>query len=180
VAIAVQLQVQSGMGVADTDPSKLRAVQPLLAVAEILKICVGATLIVAALRASRLLKQSNLGPVLAATAATLLITAGALGLCAVWGLNEGVLTGPMLGKVVAWLGLLSLLVTGVWAVIVTRSSQIPRWVQWMAASLAILGTLALVMPPVGMFFGLLSILFWFSLAFALTRVENRTDSRAGL
>lgn len=174
IAIASKLSVSSGMDVAQTDPSNLLSIRPLLLAAEGLKVLVGLGLLVAAYGSSRLISHSTPAFLIAAGAAVLLVAAGTLGLWVIMGLGSFI-TGPLPGRIVAWLGLLSLPLTGVWAALTLRSSEAgPKWLRLLAISLAIVGTASALLPPLGMLFGVLSILFWFGLASVLRRLEATT------
>ena len=174
IAIASQLSVGSGIDVAHADPSKLLSMRPLLLAAEGLKVLVGLGLLVAAYGSSRLISHFTSAFLVGVGASVLLIAAGALGLCVILGLGSFV-TGPLPGRIVAWLGLLSLPLTGVWAALTLRSSEAaPKWLRLLAISLAIIGSASALLPALGMLFGVLSILFWLGLASVLRRLEATT------
>ena len=164
VTIVARIGGASGLDVARTSPGALRSIQPLLVAAEWLKIVTGAAVLVVVVGSHRLLGRSRPTLLAGLAGAVLLLGAGVCGLLALRELDvaDG---GPALGNVTAMLGLAAAAVTGVWAALLVRAvPKTQRWLRVVAFMLAGTGVVALLFPPIGLAFGVLSVIWWFGLS----------------
>ncbi|QIK78747.1 hypothetical protein G7077_07405 [Sphingomonas piscis] len=167
IGIMQAMSVASGMEVASASVEALRAARPLLIAAELLKIVTGIAIIVAVTASRRRWRISTLAAGLGYAAALLVMAAGVVGLFAVLALAT---SSPRMGAIVGLLGLLSLPATGAWAALSTWGRpNAPRSLRMAAILLAISGVATLVFPPVGLLFGVASLLWWITLGLTLRR-----------
>ena len=172
ITIAVRLGAQSGVDVARADSASLSAIKPLLMAAEVLKIITGALIAVAVIAANNSIRVSRAALPLGLAGAAFLIAAGVLGFLAVGQLGRPEGT-PELGTWTALAGLVSAPLTGLWAALLLplQSSPAPRWLRITALILAASGVLALLLAPVGMIFGVASIIWWTGLGRLFGRLK---------
>jgi len=167
IGIMQAMGVASGMEVARASPEALRSAWPLLVSAELLKIATGLAVIIAVSATRRRWRISALAAGLGYLAAALVTGAGLVGLVAISNFS---LSSPRMGAVVGLLGLLSLPATGAWAWLstwhVTRAS---KGLRMAGILLAISGIATLIFPPMGLLFGIASLMWWMLLGLALRR-----------
>lgn len=174
MSIAARLGAQSGMDVADAEAGALTAIKPWLLAVELLKVVTGALIAFSVFSTTKVFRASALSLCLGLIGAALLVAAGALGFLAVdeLGRSNG---SAELGRWTALSGLASAPFTGVWAAaLLGRRTEVPKWLRLIAFSLAATGLGALLLPPIGMLFGLASIAWWFGLARLLGRTQPRS------
>ena len=162
------------MDVANAEAGALTAIKPWLLAAELLKVVTGALIAVAVVSATKVFRASALSLCFGLIGAALLIAAGILGFLALHelGRSDG---SAELGRWTALSGLASAPFTGIWAAsLLGRRADAPRWLRLTAISLAAAGLGALLLPPIGMLFGLASIAWWFGLARLLGRTQPRS------
>jgi hypothetical protein len=165
IIIVARSGAQSGMDVARLHPEQLRAMKWLLIIAELLKLSSALFLAIAAWAAWRRWRVAAWATASAYIAAMLVALAGLLGLVALAG------GGPGMVPVIGLLGLASLSLTGIWAAMTSRSSAVPgHWVRLLGGLLAVIGFLAVALPPAGLAFGLLGIAWWLGIARQFDRV----------
>ena len=149
---------------ASAEAGALTAIKPWLLAAELLKVVTGALIAVAVFSATKVIRASALSLCLGLIGAVLLIAAGILGFLALaeLGRSDG---SAELGRWTALSGSASAPFTGIWAAtLFGRRTEAPKWLRVIAFSLAAAGLGALLLPPIGMLFGLASIAWWFGLA----------------
>lgn len=170
VAIMTAMNVNSGMGVASASAETIRAARPLLIAAELMKIVTAAALFVAVRSTARRWDASRLTSGIGHAAAALLLGAGLLGVVAVLELSG---SSAELGAAVGLLGLLSLPVTGAWAAMIASGAaaqvRAGRFLRIIGILLGIAGFATFAFPPIGLLFGLVSLLWWVSLGMVLRR-----------
>ena len=162
------------MEVASAEAEALTSIKPWLQAAELLKVVTGALIAVAVFSTTKVFRASALGLCFGLIGAGLLIAAGVLGFLALGelGRRDG---SAELGRWTALSGLASAPFTGAWAAVLLGSRvEAPKWVRLSALALAATGLGALLLPPIGMLFGLASIAWWFGLARLLGRTQSRS------
>ena len=159
---------------ASAEAEALTSIKPWLLAAELLKVVTGALIAVAVFSTTKVFRASAPSLCLGLIGAGLLIAAGVLGFLALGelGRSDG---SAELGRWTALSGLASAPFTGVWATaLLSRRTEVPKWLRLTALSLAAAGLGALLLPPIGMLFGLASIAWWFGLARLLGRTPPRS------
>jgi hypothetical protein len=168
VGLVLSMGVTSGAGVAAASPEARQTALPLLVAAEMLKIVSGLSVAAAVRGCGRLFDTSPLTTVAGYIGAALIFAAGVAGLIAV-------LTPA--GVVLAWpvvlLGFGSAAVTGCWAAMMASGAHaagsLPATLKWLGIGLGVLGLLSLLLPPVALLFGLLSLIWWVALGRQVSR-----------
>jgi hypothetical protein len=168
VGLVLSMGVTSGAGVAAATPETRESALPLLVIAEILKMASGLVVAAAVRGCRKLFATSPLTTGAGYIGAALIFAAGVAGLIAV-------LTPA--GVVLAWpvvlLGFGSAAVTGCWAAMMASGAHaagsLPATLKWLGIGLGVLGVVSLVLPPVALLFGLLSLIWWFGLGRQISR-----------
>lgn len=168
VGLVLSMGVTSGADVAAATPEARRSALPLLVVAEILKIVTGLAVAAAVRGCGRLLDTSPLSTAAGFLGAALIFAAGVLGLVAVLTPAGAVLAWP-----VVLIGFGSAAVTGCWAAMMASgahaSRSLPVTLKWVGIGLGVLGAMSLILPPIALLFGVLSIIWWFALGRQLSK-----------
>jgi len=172
ISIAVQLGAHSGVDVARADAGSLSSIKPVLATAEWLKIVTGALIAIAVRAAQKAFRPPLTALIAGLAGAALLLGAGIMGLFALAELGRAG-GGPELGRWTAMLGLASAPLTGIWAACLFngQTHSAPRWLCIAGLVLAGAGLVALLVPPVGLLFGLTSIAWWLGLGRLLGKMH---------
>jgi hypothetical protein len=177
LAIGVKLGVASGIGVAGSTADTLRRIAALLFAAEWLKMAAGIAAAAAVWAVRRVVPlapplRANGGAVLGYAGALAIFAAGALGHVAVAALG-GTWDASAIGRLVALLGLVAAPLTALWAWLAAAGSdRLPRWLRIVARALVAVALAALLLPPLGLLFGLLSLAWWIGLSRALGRAAR--------
>jgi hypothetical protein len=166
-AIVAVMGVDSGAGIARATQEARQAALPLLVGAEMMKLVMGVAVALAVRNCARVFGNSPATTVVGYAAAALIFVAGALGLIAV--LTPA---GAQLGWPVVIIGLLSVPLTGSWAVMLAFGARFGLPLRLLAALLCFLGIVAVGFPPAAMLFGLLSLVWWLALG---SRLKKRPD-----
>jgi hypothetical protein len=168
IAIMRAMGISSGMEVARADLETLRSSQLLLVAAELIKIATGAALSVVVRATGSKWRTATLVAWTGYAAAVLIGAAGIIGLVSVLDLDA---SSPRIGMIVGVLGLLSLPATGIWAATIAMhsGSPAPKPLRITGLLLALSGSSALIYPPAGLAFGIVSLVWWILLGITLER-----------
>lgn len=160
ISIAARLGASSGMDVSNSGYEALMSIRPLLIAAELLKLASALSLVVVARSLSQVEAGHGWSRYAGYLGASFLFAAGLAGLAA---LSGTALSSAELGELVGPLGLVSAPLTGLWATSIQTERvglRLPKWLRIAAVTLLLLGLGAVVLPPIGMLFGLVSLAWW--------------------